>query len=169
MLPAHGSISCIRHFSPCFRRHLFHRPQGLPQHVCLLVSYWWSQVGETALRALVAIQILGNKLVAYRVKILLWSMYLVFCLIAVFALGFPIGMTGVMLQIIIISDLLSAIVLAIAVCWPYIWWHDVTGYSALTFGLLFSMCSDSTLFLVRFKIGLAYLPYIRAALPRPES
>jgi hypothetical protein len=132
-------------------------------------SYWWSQVGETALRALVAIQILGNKLVAYRVKILLWSMYLVFCLIAVFALGFPIGMTGVMLQIIIISDLLSAIVLAIAVCWPYIWWHDVTGYSALTFGLLFSMCSDSTLFLVRFKIGLAYLPYIRAALPRPES
>jgi hypothetical protein len=27
------------------------------------------------------------------------------------------------------------------------------------------MCSDITLFLVRFKTGLAYLPYIRAALP----
>ena len=31
--------------------------------------------------------------------------------------------------------------------------------------LLFSMCSDITLFLVRFKTGLAYLPYIRAVLP----
>lgn len=128
-------------------------------------SYWWSQVGETVLRALLAIQILGYKLVAHRVKILLWSMYLAFCLIVIFALGLPTGMTDVMLQIIIISDLLSAIVLAIAVCWPYIWWHDATGYSALAFGLLFSMCSDSALFLVSFKTGRAYLPYIRAALP----
>jgi len=39
------------------------------------------------------------------------------------------------------------------------------GYSALSFRLLFSMCSDITLFLVRFKTGLAYLPYIRAVLP----
>lgn len=128
-------------------------------------SYWWSQLGESALRALLAIQILGDKLVAYRVKILLWSMYLAFCLIAIFALGFPAGMTRVMLQMIVISDLLSAIVLEVAVCWPYLWWHDAKGYSALAFGLLFSMCSDIALFLVRFKTGLAYLPYIRAALP----
>lgn len=128
-------------------------------------SYWWSQLGESALRALVAIQILGDKLVAPRVKILLWSMYLAFCLIAVFALGLHTGMTRVMLQVIIISDLLSAIVLEVAVCWPYLWWHDAKGYSALAFGLLFSMCADIALFLVRFKTGLAYLPYIRAALP----
>jgi hypothetical protein len=128
-------------------------------------SYWWSQLGETVLRALLAIQILGEKLFEYRVKILLWSMYLAFCLIAIFALGLPTGMTGVILQMIIISDLLSAIVLEVAVCWPYIWWHDAKGYSALSFGLLFSMCSDIALFLVRFKTGLFYLPYIRAALP----
>ena len=128
-------------------------------------SYWWSQLGESALRALLAIQILGDKLFAYRVKILLWSMYLAFCLIAIFALGLPTGMTGVMLQIIVISDLLSAIVLEVALCWPYIWWRDAKGYSALAFGLLFSMCSDITTLLVRFKTGLVYLPYIRAALP----
>ena len=128
-------------------------------------SYWWSQLGEAALRALLAIQILGDKLFAYRVKILLWSMYLAFCLVTIFALGLPTGMTGVMLQIIIISDLLSAIVLEVAICWPYIWWRAAKGYSTLAFGLLFSMCSDIVLFLVRFKTGLSYLPYIRAALP----
>lgn len=128
-------------------------------------SYWWSQLGETVLRALLAIQILGEKLFQYRVKILLWSMYLAFCVMAIFALGLPTGMTGVILQMIIISDLLSAIVLEVAVCWPYIWWHDAKGYSALSFGLLFSMCSDIALFLVRFKTGLAYLSYIRAVLP----
>lgn len=128
-------------------------------------SYWWSQLGETVLRALLAIQILGEKLFQYRVKILLWRMYLAFCLMAVFAFGLPSGMTGVILQMIIISDLLSAIVLEVAVCWPYLWWHDAKGYSALSFGLLFSMCSDVALFLVRFKTGLAYLSYIRAALP----
>lgn len=128
-------------------------------------SYWWSQVGETALRALLAIQILSDALFEYRVRILLWSMYLAFCLMAIFALGLPIGMTRVMLRMVIISDLLSAIVLGIAVCWPSIWWHDAKGYSALSFGLLFSMCSDIMLFLVRFKTGLAYLSYIRAALP----
>lgn len=136
-----------------------------PGTFAYLHSYWWSQVGETALRALLAIQILGDALFEFRIKILLWAMYLAFCLMAVFALGFPTGMTRVMLRMIIISDLLAAIVLAIAVCWPSIWWHDTKGYSALAFGLLFSMCSDITLFLVRFKTGLAYLPYIRAALP----
>lgn len=136
-----------------------------PGTFAYLHSYWWSQVGETALRALLAIQILGDALFEFRIKILLWAMYLAFCLMAVFALGFPTGMTRVMLRMIIISDLLAAIVLAIAVCWPSIWWHDAKGYSALAFGLLFSMCSDITLFLVRFKTGLAYLPYIRAALP----
>lgn len=128
-------------------------------------SYWWSQVGETALRALLAIQILSDALFEFRLKILLWSMYLAFCLMAIFALGLPIGMTRVMLRLIIISDLLAAIVLAVAVCWPSIWWHEAKGYSALAFGLLLSMCSDIVLFLVRFKTGLAYLPYIRAALP----
>ena len=131
-------------------------------------SYWWSQLGESALRALLAIQILSdtsNTLFEYRVKILLWSMYLAFCLMALFALGLPTGMTRVMLQMIIISDLLSLIVLEVAVCLPYIWWHEANGYSALSFGLLFSMCSDIALFLVRFGTGRAYLPYIRAALP----
>jgi hypothetical protein len=128
-------------------------------------SYWWSQVGESALRALLAIQILSAALFEFRIKILLWSMYFAFCVMAIFALGLPTGMTRVMLRMIIISDLLSAIVLVIAVCWPSIWWHDAKGYSALSFGLLFSMCSDIVLFLVRFKTGLAYLPYIRAALP----
>lgn len=128
-------------------------------------SYWWTQVGETALRALLAIQILSDALFEFRIKILLWSMYFAFCVMAIFALGLPNGMTRVMLRMIIISDLLSAIVLAVAVCWPSIWWHDAKGYSALSFGLLFSMCSDIALFLVRFKTGLIYLPYIRAALP----
>ena len=128
-------------------------------------SYWWSQLGETVLRALLAIQILGDKLFQYRVKVLLWSMYLAFCLMAIFALGLPPGITGVILQMIIVSDLLSAIVLEVAVCWPYIGWPDAKSYSALSFGLLFSMCSDSALFLVRFKTGLAYLSYVRAALP----
>lgn len=128
-------------------------------------SYWWTQLGETALRALLAIQILSDALFEFRVRILLWSMYLAFCLMAIFALGFPTGMTRVMVRMIVISDLLAAIVLAIAVCWPSIWWHDAKGYSALSFGLLFSMCSDIALFLVRFKTGLTYLPYIRAALP----
>jgi len=128
-------------------------------------SYWWSQLGETALRALLAIQILSDTLFEYRIRILLWSMYVAFCVMAVFALGLPIGMTRVMLRMIIISDLLSAIVLGIAVCWPSIWWHDVKGYSALSFGLLFSMCSDIAFFLVRFKTGLTYLSYIRALLP----
>ncbi|HLK52961.1 MAG TPA: hypothetical protein VKU42_05860 [Candidatus Angelobacter sp.] len=128
-------------------------------------SYWWTQVGETALRALLAIQILSDALFEIRIRILLWSMYFAFCLMAIFALGLPTGMTRVMLRMIIISDLLSAIVLAIAVCWPSIWWHDAKGYSALSFGLLFSMCSDIALFLVRFKTGLVYLPYIRALLP----
>jgi hypothetical protein len=131
-------------------------------------SYWWTQLGESALRALVAIQILSDTsdtLFEYRVKILLWSMYIAFCLMAIFALGLPTGMTRVMLQMIIISDLLSAIVLEVAVCLPYIWWHEAKGYSALSFGLLFSMCSDIALFLVWFNTGLAYLSYIRAALP----
>jgi len=128
-------------------------------------SYWWSQLGETVLRALLAIQILSDTLLEFRVRILLWSMYLAFCLMAIFALGLPTGMTRVMLRMIIISDLLAAIVLAVAVCWPSIWWHDAKGYSALSFGLLFSMCSDIALFLVRFKTGLVYLPYIRATLP----
>lgn len=69
-------------------------------------SYWLSQLGETVLRALLAIQILG-KLFEYRVKVLLWSMYLAFCLMAIFALGLPTGITGVTLQMIIVSDLLS--------------------------------------------------------------
>jgi hypothetical protein len=128
-------------------------------------SYWWTQVGETALRALLAIQILSDALFEIRIRILLWSMYFAFCLMAIFALGLPTGLTRVMLRMIIISDLLSAIVLAVAVCWPSIWWHDAKGYGALSFGLLFSMCSDIALFLVRFKTGLVYLPYIRAALP----
>jgi hypothetical protein len=128
-------------------------------------SYWWTQLGESALRALLAIQILGNTLFEYRVKIQLWSMYSAFCVMAIFALGLPTGMTRVMLQIIVISDLLSAIVLQVAVCLPYILWHDAKGYSVLSFGLLVSMCSDIALFLVMFKTGLAYLPYIRAALP----
>jgi hypothetical protein len=128
-------------------------------------SYWWTQLGESALRALLAIQILGDRVFAYRVKILLWSMYLAFCLMAIFTLGLPAGMTGVFVQMIIISDLLSAIVLEVAMCWPYISWHDAKGYSALSFGLLFSMCSDIALFLVRFKTGLAYLSYVRAMLP----
>jgi hypothetical protein len=128
-------------------------------------SYWWTQVGETALRALLAIQILSDALFEIRIRILLWSMYFAFCLMAIFALGLPTGMTRVMLRMIIISDLLSAIVLAVAVCWPSIWWRDAKGYSALSFGLLFSMCSDIALFLVRFKTGLVYLPYIRAVLP----
>jgi len=128
-------------------------------------SYWWAQLGETALRALLAIQILGDALYEFRIKILLWSMYLAFCVMAIFALGLPTGMTRVMLRMIIISDLLSAIVLGIAVCWPSIWWHDAKGYSVLSFGLLFSMCSDIVLFLVTFKTGLTYLPYIRAMLP----
>lgn len=128
-------------------------------------SYWWTQLGETVLRALLAIQLLGDKLFQYRVKVLLWSMYLAFCVMAIFALGFPTGMTRVMVPMIIISDLLSAIVLQVAVCWPYIGWHDAKGYGVLSFGLLFSMCSDIVLFLVRFKTGLAYLSYIRAALP----
>jgi hypothetical protein len=139
--------------------------RGFPRTFAYWHSYWWSQLGETVLRALLAIQILSDALFEYRVRILLWSMYLAFCLMAVFALGLPIGMTRVMLRMIIISDLLSAIVLAVAVCWPSIWWHDAKGYSALSFGLLFSMCSDITLFLVRFKTGLAYLSYIRAVLP----
>ena len=46
-------------------------------------SYWWTQLGESALRALLAIQILGNTLFEYRVKILLWSMYSAFCLMAI--------------------------------------------------------------------------------------
>lgn len=128
-------------------------------------SYWWSQVGESALRALVAIQILGDKLFVYRVKILLWIMYFAFCVMTIFALGMPTGMTRVMLQMVLISDLLSAIVLEIAVCWPYIGWHDAKGYNALSFGLLFSMCSDIALLLARLKTGLDYLPYIRAVLP----
>jgi hypothetical protein len=128
-------------------------------------SYWWSQVGATALRALLAIQILSDTLFEYRVRILLWAMYFAFCVMAIFALGFPVGITRVMLRMIIISDLLSAIILAVAVCWPSIWWHDAKGYSALSFGLLFSMCSDIALFLVRFKTGLAYLSYVRAVLP----
>lgn len=128
-------------------------------------SYWWTQVGETALRALLAIQILSAALFEIRIRILLWSMYFAFCVMAIFALGLPIAMTRVMPRMIIISDLLPAIVLAIAVCWPSIWWHDAKGYSMLSFGLLFSMCSDIALFLVMFKTGLTYLPYIRAALP----
>ena len=128
-------------------------------------SYWWSQLGATALRALLAIQILSDTLFEFRIKILLWGMYLAFCTMAIFALGLPTGMTRVMLRMIIISDLLSAVVLAIAVCWPSIWWHDAKGYSALSFGLLFSMCSDIVLFLVRFKTGITYLSYIRAGLP----
>jgi hypothetical protein len=128
-------------------------------------SYWWTQLGESALRALVAIQILGDTLFEYRIKVQLWSMYFAFCLMAIFILGLPTGMTSVMLQIIVISDLLSAIVLEVAVCLPYLLWHDAKGYSALSFGLLFSMCSDIALFLVRFKTGLVYLPYIRAVLP----
>ena len=139
--------------------------KAFPGTFAYLHSYWWSQVGETALRALLAIQILGDVLFEFRIKILLWSMYLAFCLMAVFALGLPTGMTRVMLRMIIISDLLSAIVLAVAVCWPSIWWHDAKGYSALSFGLLFSMCSDIVLFLIRFKTGLAYVSYIRAVLP----
>jgi hypothetical protein len=127
--------------------------------------YWWSQLGESALRALVAIQILSDTLFERRIRNFLWSMYFAFCLIAMFALGLPTGMTSVMLQMIIISDLLSAIVLEVAVCLPYIWWCDGKGYSALSFGLLFSMCSDIAFFLVRFKTGLVYLPYIRAVLP----
>ncbi len=70
-----------------------------------------------------------------------------------------------MLQMIIISDLLSAILLEAAVCLHYILWRDIKGYTALSFGLLFSMCSDIALFLVRFKTGLTYLSYIRAVLP----
>jgi hypothetical protein len=128
-------------------------------------SYWWSQVGETALRALLAIQILSDALFEIRIRILLWSMYFAFCVMAIFALGLPIGMTRVMLRMIIISDLLAAVVLVIAVCWPSLWWHDAKGYSVLSFGLLFSMCSDIALFLVRFKTGLAYLSYVRAVLP----
>jgi hypothetical protein len=128
-------------------------------------SYWWSQVGETALRALLAIQILSDALFEIRIRILLWSMYFAFCVMAIFALGLPIGMTRVMLRMIIISDLLAAVVLVIAVCWPSLWWHDAKGYSILSFGLLFSMCSDIALFLVRFKTGLAYLSYVRAVLP----
>jgi hypothetical protein len=128
-------------------------------------SYWWSQLGESALRALVAIQILSDTLFEYRVKIQLRSMYFAFCLGAIFAFGLPTGMTRVMLPIIIISDLLSAIVLEVAVCLPYLLWHDAKGYSTLSFGLLFSMCSDIALFLVWFKTGRAYLPYIRALMP----
>lgn len=128
-------------------------------------SYWWSQLGESALRALLAAQILSNTLFEHRVRSLLWIMYLAFCLMAIFALGLPTGMTGAMLQMIIISDLLSLIVLEAAVCRPSIWWPDAKGYSALFFGLLFSMCSDIVIFLVVFKTRLAYLPYIRAALP----
>jgi len=128
-------------------------------------SYWWTKLGESALRALLAIQILSDTLFERRVRILLWSMYLAFCLMAIFALGLPTGMTRVMLRMIIISDLLSAIVLEVAVCLTYILWHDAKGYSALSFGLLFSMCSDIALFLVRFKTGLVYLSYIRAVLP----
>jgi hypothetical protein len=139
--------------------------QFFPGTFAYLHSYWWSQVGETALRALLAIQILGDALFEFRIKILLWSMYLAFCLMAIFALGLPTGLTRVMVRMIIISDLLSAIVLAIAVCWPSIWWHDAKGYSVLSFGLLFSMCSDIALFLVRFKTGLTYLAYVRALLP----
>jgi hypothetical protein len=82
-----------------------------------------------------------------------------------FALGLPTGMTSVMLPMIIISDLLSAIVLEVAVCLPCIWYHDAKGCNVLSFGLLFSMCSDIALFLVRFNTGLVYLPYIRALLP----
>jgi len=127
--------------------------------------YWWTQLGESALRTLVAIQILSDTLLERRIRNLLWSMYFAFCLMAMFALGFPTGMTSVMLQMIIISDLLSAIVLEVAVCLPCIWYHDAKGYNVLAFGLLFSMCSDIALFLVRFKTGLAYLSYVRAVLP----
>lgn len=139
--------------------------QFFPGTFAYLHSYWWSQVGETALRALLAIQILSDALFEFRVKILLWIMYFAFCVMTIFALGVPTGMTRVMLRMIIISDLLFAIILAVAVCWPSIWWHNAKGYIALSFGLLFSMCSDIVLFLVRFKTGLAYLSYIRAVLP----
>ena len=128
-------------------------------------SYWWTQLGESMLRALLAIHILGDTLFERRIKVLLLNLYLAFCTIAIFALGLPTGMTRVMVPMIIISDIVSAVVLEVAVCLPYIGWRDAKGYNALSFGLLFSMCSDFALFLVRFKTGFTYLSYIRALLP----
>lgn len=132
-------------------------------------SYWWSQVGETALRALLAIQILSDALFEFRIKILLWAMYLAFCLMAIFALGLPTGMTRVMVRMIVISDLLSAIVLAIAVCWPSIWWHDAKGCSVLSLGSCFPCAQTSRFSWFGSKPGLPICHTFGRCCQSPES
>lgn len=138
-------------------------------------SWWWAQVGETLLRALLAIQILDHviKWNRYRItvwrfsfeisKIKFWGCYAALCVMAIFWLGLPTDVTRVFIRTLTVADLVGGALVAFAILWPSIHWPK--GYTTVAFGLFFSLAADLALFIMRFSTGTKYLTLLRVLLP----
>jgi len=126
-------------------------------------GYWWSQVMESLLRSLLAIQILSHVLPTHKHKVTLWSCYAAFWIVAVFALGLPTDVTRVFIRMIVVADIIGGLLIGAAILIPSIHWP--TGYTTAGFGLFLSFASDIGLYLLRFNTGTKYTTELRVFLP----